>query len=326
MAEVDVLKADVERLGGEVEVLRGVVEEGIQERHRAKEASMSVAANPPTDDESDIDMREEGQGSEHVDEQEPSAVAEEAAQHRTRSSKSHQQRGQHAYDKTMRTDYATAGSSQVDGGRSARYVDDDEVEQIMIDVEERKSNRSGSSTRSLNVSQSEEVDNRSRADISARNASTRNRSLNEESIATTRPSRPTRPAPSRAKKQNLNPVSEAPGDVKSTPFPQIRGERLERMFFSAPEHDAKSCRVCHRRQRPNMEENGVDAPSWVPPRKRARVRVDEQATNPRFDEDVPSDGNPTNPFARDRLPPQTVLVRVLRELEDDFTHYKGYVT
>jgi len=24
-----------------------------------------------------------------------------------------------------------------------------------------------------------------------------------------------------------------------------------------------------------------------------------------------------------RLPPQTVLVRVLRELEDDFTHYKG---
>jgi hypothetical protein len=27
----------------------------------------------------------------------------------------------------------------------------------------------------------------------------------------------------------------------------------------------------------------------------------------------------------DRLPPQTVLVRVLRELEDDFTHYKGYV-
>ena len=29
---------------------------------------------------------------------------------------------------------------------------------------------------------------------------------------------------------------------------------------------------------------------------------------------------------RDRLPPQTVLVRVLRELEDDFTHYKGYVT
>jgi hypothetical protein len=25
------------------------------------------------------------------------------------------------------------------------------------------------------------------------------------------------------------------------------------------------------------------------------------------------------------LPPQTVLVRVLRELEDDFTHYKGYV-
>ena len=28
---------------------------------------------------------------------------------------------------------------------------------------------------------------------------------------------------------------------------------------------------------------------------------------------------------RDRDPPQTVLMRVVRELEDDFTHYEGYV-
>ena len=28
---------------------------------------------------------------------------------------------------------------------------------------------------------------------------------------------------------------------------------------------------------------------------------------------------------RDRDPPQTVLMRVVRELEDDFTHYKGCV-
>ena len=28
---------------------------------------------------------------------------------------------------------------------------------------------------------------------------------------------------------------------------------------------------------------------------------------------------------RDGLPPQTVLARVLRELEDDFTHYKRFV-
>ena len=27
----------------------------------------------------------------------------------------------------------------------------------------------------------------------------------------------------------------------------------------------------------------------------------------------------------DRVPPQTVIARVLRELEDDFTHYKRYV-
>ena len=36
-------------------------------------------------------------------------------------------------------------------------------------------------------------------------------------------------------------------------------------------------------------------------------------------------GGTGGPFSEDRLPPQTVLVRVLRELEDDFTHYKGCV-
>ena len=30
-------------------------------------------------------------------------------------------------------------------------------------------------------------------------------------------------------------------------------------------------------------------------------------------------------FGEDKTPPQTVVVRVLRELEDDFTHYKGLV-
>ena len=106
----------------------------------------------------------------------------------------------------------------------------------------------------------------------------------------------------------------------TTPFPQIRGERLERLFFSAPDHDSDTCRVCHRRQRPVSEEDGIEAPSWLPPRKRAKVRVDEQASNPRGNE---IEDDQKNPFARDRLPPQTVLVRVLRELEDDFTHYKG---
>lgn len=326
MGEVDALKSEVERLGGEVEVLRGVVEEGIRERQRAKEASMSMAVNPPTGDESGVDMREESRRSEQEDNQDPSVAAEEGVRHRPVSSRSQGKRSQHAYDKTMRTDFATVGSSALDGGRSARYVDDEEVEQMMIDVEERKSNRSGSSTGSLNMSRSEIVGNRTAGiNFSTRNTSMRDRSLGEESVTTARTSRPTRPAPSRAKKQTPNPVSDAPEDIKSTPFPQIRGERLEKLFFSAPEHNENTCRVCHRRQRPNMEENGIDAPSWVPPRKRARVRVDEQATNPRVEEDVPSDGNPTNPFARDRLPPQTVLVRVLRELEDDFTHYKGYV-
>jgi hypothetical protein len=46
-------------------------------------------------------------------------------------------------------------------------------------------------------------------------------------------------------------------------------------------------------------------------------------SRPRLDD--PSRPTKTNTNLSDRLPPQTVLTRVLRELEDDFGHYKAYI-
>ncbi|KAF8336782.1 hypothetical protein F5887DRAFT_986477 [Amanita rubescens] len=41
------------------------------------------------------------------------------------------------------------------------------------------------------------------------------------------------------------------GKIPETPFPQIRGEYLEKLFFSAPEHDARTCTACNRRRMPS---------------------------------------------------------------------------
>jgi hypothetical protein len=100
-----------------------------------------------------------------------------------------------------------------------------------------------------------------------------------------------RPRPSRNKPHNSS-------------FPQIRGDRLERLFFAAPEHDRERCRACHRRKKAKGDG------------REEELRVDAEWLRQRF---------ATRHGDEERLPPQTVLARVLRELEDDFTHYKSYV-
>ena len=124
-------------------------------------------------------------------------------------------------------------------------------------------------------------------------------------------------------------------DPLAAPFPHIRGGHLEKLFFSGPEHNTKTCTACHRRRRrpkspciPGRnerdmrvrvedadEEDGklVDG-SHQQPKGKGKQR--EHVTFSRDPTGWRQDGE------RDSLPPQTVLARVLRELEDDFTHYK----
>jgi hypothetical protein len=96
--------------------------------------------------------------------------------------------------------------------------------------------------------------------------------------------------------------------------------------------------MCHRRSKK------PDSLSWIPRQKdgdlRARAEdVDEDEgfvegpdAQPKGKgkqrEDVIFSQDPTQwrrDVEREGLPPQTVLARVLREIEDDFTHYKRFV-
>lgn len=109
------------------------------------------------------------------------------------------------------------------------------------------------------------------------------------------------------------------------------------MFFSAPEHNTKTCTVCNRRRYRGAAPRAL----WYPASKGHNVTVaDANDEDEGFEEgSVVEDGEGRRApqgaavnldfldgdVRNGHLPPQTVLVRVLRELEDDFTHYKGYV-
>ena len=81
---------------------------------------------------------------------------------------------------------------------------------------------------------------------------------------------------------------------------------MERLFFSAPPHDERTCTACHRKKSASP-----GTPSWL----RAAAEKEKRATLPARIESIADDG--------DKPPPQTVLTKVVRELEDDFTHYKS---
>lgn len=112
-----------------------------------------------------------------------------------------------------------------------------------------------------------------------------------------------------------------------TPFPQIRGSRMERLFFSAPEHNARTCTVCHRRRR-----GGQQRRVYLKEDGRHREKEDEEEAVKTYLHNQGKRGNRERRNGADfevdveeKLPPQTVLARVLRELEDDFSHYKACV-
>ncbi|KAL7419500.1 hypothetical protein Q5752_005411 [Cryptotrichosporon argae] len=95
----------------------------------------------------------------------------------------------------------------------------------------------------------------------------------------------------------------------ASPFPSIR-EQDETGFFSVLEPDQRGLPVVVN-DRPAEGPQASAAPEER--RKVASTRRDQA------DDEIPALPEP----ARADVPPQTVLVRVLRELEDEFTHYKS---
>jgi hypothetical protein len=122
------------------------------------------------------------------------------------------------------------------------------------------------------------------------------------------------------------------------PFPKIRGKRLERLFFAAPEHDARTCSTCNRCRRESDEHPISHA--WRARRAgRPRRGSDEdegfaegsemerphnhaQAGSRRRERSLQDIGEVHSVARQEGLPPQTIVARIIRELEDDFTHYK----
>ena len=348
--EVDLLRREVEKIAGEVEVLKGVVEEGLRER---RERSLSNSHDGSQDHGLDASLEGnignartgERRGGDDDDEDVNPNSQQDADDYEIEDVQPALAR-RALLERTIRTDQATFGSTPMMGtvGHTRRYVDHDELERISVELEERRSERSRSSSR-LGSSLSSNGSHRAPsvassigsarssrlAEFPAERATTpdiihkhRQRVSSPPPAAPILPgSRPCAPTPMHAVRER-QPSGE-------TPFPQIRGARLERMFFSAPEHNAKTCTVCHRRR----HHVGAQRPLWYPASKGHEVTVADAGEDEGFEEGSIADGERGERAAinldfldkgsrSDNLPPQTVLVRVLRELEDDFTHYKGY--
>ena len=346
--EVALLRREVEKIAGEVEVLKGVVEEGLRER---RERSLSQPYGVPQthgldvgqgDDSGVAEAGRERDGGESLDAQQDAndyeiedvqpALARRALQERT-----------------THTDYATFGPSPIpsNGSNTQRYVEDSELERISAELEERRSERSRSSSR-LGSSVSSNGSHRAPS-VASSIGSTHNPLVTTSSLE-----RAATPDNLRQRRQQTpvspmtlpvqDPQLPAPllaharerqhaGEVH---FPQIRGARLERMFFSAPEHNTRTCTVCNRRRH---REAVPSRPLWYPASRGHNVTVaDANNEDEGFGEgSVIEDGEGRKAIqgatvnldfldgdsGNGHLPPQTVLVRVLRELEDDFTHYKG---
>ena len=357
--EIAYLKSEVERLAGEIEVLRGVVEEGLRERRAAKEASLQTAHR---DEIGHHDLTEE--------EEEIEAEPEDADVLYANA---------HAKNRPVRTDRATKGSPN--NHNVTRFMDSIDYERISAEIEERRSNHSGS----IDISQLPPAQSPAQTPSPKPRRSNRTMSDSDESAARLEvsmlgrkvpspgpisdpeeadafgPTRPREPGPS-TRSRTIH-VPEEGHDhelhakrrrrvstdvVDEVPFPKIRGQRLERLFFSVPEHDVRTCPTCNGRGRRGLEEPPVTS-AWMNRRTsgtRSRHGSDEdegfQTPDRRRNQQSPRDQghvrsgsggkqrerslqdiNEVPSVAKQEgLPPQTIVARIIRELEDDFTHYK----
>ncbi|KAH7925868.1 hypothetical protein BV22DRAFT_1088163 [Leucogyrophana mollusca] len=331
--EILQLRAEVERLAGEIEVLRGVVEEGLNERRQVREhlslGEIELPAGEPCA-EADDEPDDESPSSE----EEPERVRPIPPQP-THTPRSILRNASASHIHTQETINSLTPSMR-------RFVNEDELERISVELDERRSDRSSSSsTRSAVQRAGTPQPTQLEGHVDSPHQSVRR--------SDPRPSVSGPVEDSEAQQRQLRDQ----GDP-ATPFPRIRAGRLERLFFSAPEHNSKTCTVCHRRRPrsnrvPSIQHQFQRGASSVKHDAAHLPSVNDGSDDEGFrgglfdiganpessrtgakckDKDaIPALSHPGDPFEAifkgDRPPPQTVLARVLRELEDDFTHYKG---
>ena len=261
----------MERLAGEIEVLRGVVEEGLNERRQGRDAA-------PSDQSDDT----------------PS-------------------------------DHSLPPAVESPGPSVRRFIDDEEIDRISVDLDERRSERASNSSVQSSYSVPLPVEENS----------------GDESQSSVKSRTTTRP---RRRVQDPNPNVKPNGGVEANPpFPKISSEAMERLFFSAPRHNATSCRMC--KSHHHSHGNGAHRANHEAPNDRHEdkdegfddgVELRPQSDHPRETgrgtgraytieeilERMDRNGGTLRPGD---VPPQTVLARVIGELEDEFTHFREYV-
>lgn len=235
--------------------------------------------------------------------------------------------------------------SHIPTGR--RFINPDEIDRISADLEERRSERSSNaSITSGNGSHDmQPVAAASRAEVPRSRLRELQPRVEDEDEDESHPALNLAPAPE-SQLAKLNPhvldshqrlkgdKKKPGGSLSNPPFPRISAD-LERMFFSSARHNTNACRMCRdRRSRCHAKEAGAQ-------RDKQKGESDggelsDVSNSPGRDDAAIADEGPSiedllermnrNEYLRPSdIPPQTILSRVLREMEDEFTHYKEYV-
>ncbi|KAG1743245.1 uncharacterized protein EDB91DRAFT_1126491 [Suillus paluster] len=317
--EIGALRLEVERLAGEIEVLRNVVEEGLNERRMAREQQSQLV-----EEEDEVSVPDQSNQELNQSHQDPDPVNTRASFQSTR-----------------------------------RFIDVDELTRISEDLEERRSERSSScgspsvSSRRSSHSHPGDMTRLTDSDNGRRHPTRREPSGDDEaaplphisedleeqqsegsscgspSLSSRHGSRPGDMTHARLteSEDGRRPATRGKTvkDDEAAPFPRIRSGRLENLFFSAPKHNSGTCTRCnHRSARTTSHAN---------PKNRRQSQGCAQGSDEQVKDDplqhranaFEAEGIDSYEaiFQGDRLPPQTVLARVLRELEEEFTHHKG---
>ena len=239
-------------------------------------------------------------------------------------------------DKTERTDLATHGSPSPAVGQRP-FIDPTEITRISEDISERRLERSGSLSPIARFEASilpgknrgyhtDSDGSEDEGNYSLQDARPRSRASIDSNKSTVREARripspvrrPTAPIPSSSYSAVNAPRVKSPtfaardaaGPSKPTsstaepPFPQIRGEYLERLFFSAPDHNTDTCTVCNRRSRARQGRR-QSSEKW----RRHAENEDEGFVEGSPKYRTKGKERERHPSDNDRLPPQTVLAR-----------------
>jgi hypothetical protein len=355
-AELENLRTEVERLSGEVEVLRDVAEQGVRERRivreensrnesliSASQVGSDSEAEKSQDEDEDRDTIRVGGGRRPPSPRDDGSVVGRSSRSGSRSM------SPRMLDRTMHTDRATidtADSTSQVVAPELESLDDANLESLrsIRDVgAEKQTNggnaralfspaRSSSPTPSFAASPSLASGASSLAPSPDNSIIQEARPFSRDALARedARASSPRRRNKAGGVQRRVR-VQDEVEDINAntephTPFPRIRGAQLERLFFAAPDvHDATTCRNCQRGAMPDAPGHGAGGPTpgWL---RGAKVRDMAPVTNggslkgkTRFAVDEQETA------AEDKMSPQVALVQVVRELEDDFTHYKRYV-